>query len=91
MIVLDKEYPAALTSIRELHTDLRACLTRLNYNDSDQDSFMLSAAEILTNALTHTKTPTSSFKVELHIQGPKLHFTLMDDGAPFEDFYLMHQ
>ncbi len=91
MIILDKKYPATLEIIRDIHTDLKACLGRLNYNDSAQDSFMLSVSEIFANALKHTDIPPTSFKITLNTQGQQLFFTLMDNGGLFEYFDMMRR
>ena len=86
MILLDKEYPASSDAIRSLYSDLKACLTRFGYTDSEQDPFVLSASEVFTNALKHAEVLPSFFKVSLVLQGKSLSLSLYDDGAVFNGF-----
>jgi len=86
MILFSKNYPAALHAIRMVHHDLRACLTRLGYHATTQDSFLLAASEILTNAVKHSDAQPSIFAISLMIKGEDLMFTLKDNGEEFMDF-----
>ena len=90
MIILNKEYPAEINAIRDIHEDLKSCLKYLKYNDAMQDPFLLSTSEILTNALKHAQNKPSSFKISLIIKSKTLILSIMDDGEDFNDFDDMH-
>lgn len=91
MRLLEKTYEASAKSIRDIHVDLKVCLLRLGYCESEQDPFLLCASEIFTNALKHTNRAPTSFKVLMDIHGNKLLFQLIDDGFAFKNFETKHQ
>ncbi len=91
MHILNKDYPADYGSIRDIHTDLKACLGSLGYRDNAQDPFILGSSELFTNALKYAEKAPSRFHVSLIIEGTELVFTLKDNGSGFEDFNLMRE